>query len=234
MKLAIMQPYLFPYIGYFQLINSVDKFIIYDDVNFIRQGWINRNRILISGSPFYITVPIKNASSFVSINNTLIANDNNQNWKKKWKKTLQQAYTKASQFNEIYPLIEHVFDQKHESISSLAINSIWQVCHYLNIPTLISNTSTIYQNNHLNGEERVIDICQKESCKEYINAIGGKNLYSKERFSNQNIKLSFLQTNEIKYKQFAYPFAPFLSIIDVLMHNNTDQVKKFLDEYQLL
>lgn len=234
MKLAIMQPYLFPYIGYFQLINVVDQFVIYDDVNFIKQGWINRNRILISGKPCYITVPLQGASSFASINKVQIAGNADQGWKSKWKKSIQLAYSRARHFKVVYPIIESVIDRKEEFISELAVYSLTCICVYLGIKKNIAKDSSKYKNTQLHGEDRVLDICSQERCDEYINAIGGRELYSHDNFERRKIKLKFLQSKEIKYQQFTRHFVPSLSIIDVLMHCPKDQVQKFLYEYDLL
>lgn len=231
MKLAIMQPYLFPYIGYFQLVHAVDKFVVYDDVNYIKQGWINRNRILLANKVNYISVPVTNASSFVPINTVGIAQVNN--WQTKWLKTIKQAYSKALYFYEVFPLIESVVTQQHDFIAELAVNSIKVICAYLTIPTLIAETATLYNNNQLRAEQRVLDICRQENCREYINVIGGASLYSKETFAANNIQLRFLQSKEIIYKQFSPTFSAWLSIIDVLMHNSKTTTQEFLNHYQL-
>lgn len=231
MKLAIMQPYIFPYIGYFQLIHAVNKFVIYDDVTYIKQGWINRNRIIISGKTSYITVPLSGASSFALINTVQIARNN---WQSKWLKTLQQSYIKAKSFNVVFPILESILLSDVDHISTLAVNSIKAICTYLDLSTPLQETSTTYQNNHLRSEQRVIDICQQENCQEYINAMGGMNLYSKETFHEKNIALRFLKPHEITYKQFDSVFVPNLSIIDVLMHNTKEEAKRYLDEYQLI
>lgn len=233
MNLAIMQPYLFPYIGYFQLIHLADKFVIYDDVNFIKQGWINRNRILISGKATYFTVPITNGSSFELIKDVAISK-NNTVWKRKLLASIEQSYTKASQFNVIFSLLKSVIDHDHQSISQMATASIKAICHYLDITTPIIDTASIYNNNHLYGEDRIVDICLQEKCRTYTNASGGIDLYSRENFEKMNITLQFLQPIECVYNQFNLPFTPWLSIIDVLMHNRKDQAQAFLGNYQLL
>jgi hypothetical protein len=235
MKLAIMQPYLFPYIGYFQLINAVDKFITYDDVNFIKQGWINRNRILISGSVNYITVPLSNASSFLPINQVGIQPPAQSNWRSKWLKTLQQSYGKASNFNEAFPLIESIITHEYTLISDLASKSISTICQYLDIQTPIHTSSIDHRDSqHLHAAQRVIEICRQEDCKQYINPIGGIDLYSREAFLEENIVLSFIQPNAIHYQQSKKEFQPWLSIIDVLMHNSKPQTQQFLSEYRIL
>jgi hypothetical protein len=234
MKLAIMQPYLFPYIGYFQLIHAVDKFIFYDDVNFIKQGWINRNRIIISGNVSYITVPLQNASSFSAINHVAIQHSDKSNWRAKWLKTIQQSYGKAHHFEEVYPLIESVISPEYETISQLAARSVGTICNYLEIKTPLYESSKDYgHTNHLRRADRVIEICKLANSNEYINPIGGIELYSKDEFLKQDINLHFIKPKEIQYKQFNQPFQPWLSMVDVLMHNTKDEIQSFLNEYQL-
>lgn len=234
MKLAIMQPYLFPYLGYFQLIRAVDKFVFYDDVNFIKQGWVNRNRIVICDNIHYFTFPLSNASSFTPINQIKILNHPENKWKIKLKKTLQLAYAKAPYFHQAYGLVEAIIDQHQECISPIAINSIKAVCEYINLNISLIASSAIFNNHHLHSVDRVLDICQQIGCKTYINAIGGMNLYEKNIFSQKQIDLKFLKSKEIRYRQFTNQFHPWLSIIDVLMHNPKEKIGDYLNEYELL
>ena len=184
MKIAIMQPYVFPYVGYFQLINAVDIFVFYDDVNFIKQGWINRNNILVNGQPFLFTIPLKKPSSFVKINEVMINEKMRGQWQKKFLLTLQQNYKKAPFFEEGFSIVENIFASSIDeiSISKLAIKSVLEVCNYLDIDTKIISSSTIYENKDLSGKERVIDICKKENSLHYINPIGGQELYEQSYF----------------------------------------------------
>src|SRR4051794_27590130 len=159
MKLAIMQPYLFPYIGYFQLISAVDRFVIYDDVNFIKQGWINRNKILIGGKEYLFTVRLKHVSSFNPIKNTFIDDQFYCGWKEKFLKSLMFNYKNAPQFKYIYSLVEEVLSSESRYISVLAVNSLKIISDYLGIKSSFIETSAQYQNSHLSGQERIIDIC---------------------------------------------------------------------------
>jgi hypothetical protein len=230
MKLAIMQPYLFPYIGYFQLLNAADKFVFYDDVNFIKQGWINRNRILLNGEPHLFTVPLKKISSFSLIKDT--GTDQRADWGKKILQTIRHSYQKAPYFNDVFPVIEKVFDGKENNISKLAINSVKSVAAYLGIKTSTVDGAAAYQNNELAGPERVLDICRQENATEYINAPGGMELYDREIFKAKGIDLQFIRPKEIRYRQFGENFVPHLSVIDVLMFNPVAEVKRLLNEYE--
>lgn len=230
-KIAIMQPYFFPYIGYFQLINAVDKFVIYDDVNFIKGGYINRNNIISQGTSLRINVLLRKASSFKKINEIDI--NNQLDWRKKLVKQIFQSYSKAPHFNEVNRLLDQIINKDIINIAEFLSYSIKAICEFIGIDTAIVSTSTIYNNQELERKDRIIDICNKENSFHYINALGGKELYSKEEFIKENVKLEFIQTKPLMYKQFKYEFVPNLSIIDVLMFNTKDEVKKMLNQYKL-
>ena len=233
MKLGIMQPYFFPYIGYYQLINAVDKYIILDDVNFIKGGWINRNRILIHKEPKYINLPLKGGSRNVFINEMSVSSD-----LKLYKKSLKDLYInyrKAPYYEEVYPLLEEIILYKENNLAKWLENSIRQVCDYLEINTPLIVSSTIDKDYNLKCQDKVIDLCKKMNADEYINAIGGQQLYSKEAFMSEGIKLNFLHTDDIKYNQFSKNMiAKNLSIIDVMMFNSKKDIKKMLGEYTLI
>lgn len=231
MRLAIMQPYLFPYIGYFQLLSTVDRFIIYDDVNYIKGGWINRNRLLFNGNVSYFGIQTKNASSYSKINKQEIASTNDNNIKK-LKRSIQQNYKQAPHFDEVNELICEVLDKDFKFINEFALLSIKLVMKYLKINTEIVDSSTVYNNDHLSGTDRVISICKFEGTDIYVNLYGGRELYSKDYFEKNGLELKFLKPIQMDYPQFSSSFFPWLSIIDILMHNSIDQVKVMLNSYQ--
>lgn len=253
MKLAIMQPYFFPYIGYFQLINEVDEFIIYDEVNFIKKGWINKNNILINGKSYSIRVPLREKSSFKKISEVEI--QDNDNWRKKMLLDLYVNYKRAKYFNDVYPILEKVINYPTIKISELNFQSIKSVCNYLGIKTKISNdisrfsdleyklssdsiNEKLFPNIKLNYFERkvirILEICRIKDGTTYINPIGGTCLYEKEDFLANGVELKFVKTKEIFYQQFDNDFAAFLSIIDVLMFNSIDEVNELLGKYELI
>lgn len=234
MKIAVMQPYIFPYIGYFQMINAVDKFVFYDDVNFIKQGWINRNKILVSGTDHLFTVPLSKANSFTLIKDTLINEKLYENWKIKFLQTISQNYRNAPHFDVIYKLVSEVMNDTCISISDLAINSVKAVSQYINLKTDFIISSQSYQNKNLERQERLFDICRREKSLHYINASGGQELYTKEDFLKQGIKLDFIKSLPLTYKQFKNQFIPYLSIIDVLMFNNPDDINLLLTQYEFI
>ena len=227
-----MQPYLFPYIGYFQLINAVDKFILLDDVNFKKGGWINRNSLLINNTRGRFTVPLQQSSSFRAINELFI--DDNTKWKIKLIKTVSQNYKNSPYYSLFFPILEKIINSETKKISDLIFISIIEINQYLNLSTPIEKASLIYKNQSLKGQERLVDICEQEKADQYINAIGGQQLYDPEYFDRNNIKLNFIQGSIPEYVQFQNDFVSGLSIIDVLMFNSKEEVGVMLKDYNLV
>ena len=231
MRMGIMQPYLFPYVGYFQLINAVDKFVLLDDVHFIKKGWINRNSILVNQKKFLFTIPLQKASQNKLINELKIISEDN--WKRNLLKTITTAYRNAKCFNTVIPLLQKIILSEKEYIADMAYYSLIEITNYLSINTEIVKSSTIYANRDLKAQARLIDICSKETCCCYINAIGGEKLYDRFAFAQSDIQLLFLEPRLKYYKQFKTQFIPGLSIIDLLMHNTVDELKDMLSGYVL-
>jgi hypothetical protein len=218
MKLAIMQPYFFPYIGYFQLMNTVDEFVIYDKIKFTKKGWINRNKILINNQGEYITLPLRKGSDFSPVNERYLADTWPQDRKKMLNK-INEAYRKSPFFNEVYPLLEECLNYPDDNLFNVLFHSLDQVKNYLKITTPFIISSTIPFDEELKAEKMVIQICKERKTNIYINPIGGLDLYDPCNFKDENIDLFFLKTDEIVYKQFD-EFVPSLSIIDVMMFNS--------------
>jgi len=231
MRIAIMQPYVFPYIGYIQLVNLVDKFILFDDVNFINRGWINRNNILLNGQAHLFTIPLRNSSQNQLINQTEVGDTG---WKNKFFKTLEQAYKQAPYFDEVFALVQDVFENKVVYINQLASLSLTKICKYLRIETTFFESSSLSGNKGLKAQERIIDICLEMRADQYINPIGGTKLYSKDDFASKGIALNFLEVTAYSYPQFSNKFVPDLSIIDVLMFNSVDETRELLNKYILI
>lgn len=229
MKLAIMQPYFLPYIGYFQLIKAVNLFIIYDDVQFIKGGWINRNYILSNGNKLMFNLILNGASANKLINEISVQTDQN-----KLLKTIYHSYKKAPYFEFIYPLIENILDFEDKNLAKFIGNSIIHICNYLKINTEIIYSSSMEKNNELKGQEKIIHICKLLNADTYINAIGGQDLYDKESFKKACIDLKFIKNNSTPYTQFKNEFIPWLSILDVMMFNSVEEINKMLDNYELI
>lgn len=232
MKLAIMQPYFFPYIGYFQLIQHVDKFIIYDDVNYIKKGWINRNRILINGAPGLISIPLKKASQNKLIKDTELSDDHS--WKNKFEKTLESAYRKAPFFSIIFPEVQEIINRDYDSIAELNLATIRFVCQYLDIGTELVASSTRYGNAHMKAQHRILDICLQEGAGTYINPVGGMEIYDNDLFECHRIQLFFLKSIPTPYRQFGPEFQPYLSMLDCLMFLDKIKLKGKLEDFQLV
>jgi hypothetical protein len=154
-------------------------------------------------------------------------------WKNKLIKTIDSNYKRAPHFKSVFPLLQEALNLKSENISNLATLSLKLVAAYIGINTIFVESSVKYLNSELNGQNRIIDICKRESASNYINLSGGMKLYSTEEFSKAGIKLNFLKTKNIEYKQYQEPFVPNLSIIDVLMFNDVPTVQYFLGQYEL-
>lgn len=227
-----MQPYFFPYIGYFQLINAVDKFVIYDDVNYINKGWINRNNLLINGESSLFTIPLNNASQNRKINEIALAE--NISWKSKFLKKIAFSYAKAPFFKTVFSLVEQIILSEIGHISILNTESLKKICIYLDIHTQFIESSIVYGNAVLKGQDRILDICKLEKATHYYNPIGGVELYDRGLFMQNEIEASFMQSKQIEYQQFGHSFIPWLSIIDVLMFNSGEEVRDMLNKYHLL
>ena len=231
MKLAIMQPYFFPYIGYFQLIKSVDKFVIYDNIQYTKKGWINRNRYLQNGHDALFTIPLKNGSVSLNINERCIADSFNA---KKLISRLSSSYSRSPQYKTVMPLVEKCILSDERNLFDYIYFSIKSLCGYLDISTELQISSQINIAHELKGQEKVIEICRKMEASEYINAFGGLKLYSKETFINNGITLKFIKSKLIEYEQFNTTFVPWLSIIDVMMFSSAKEIHLMLDKYEFI
>jgi hypothetical protein len=227
-----MQPYFLPYIGYFQLMNAVDKFVIYDDVNYINKGWINRNNILINGKANLFSIPLKDASQNKLINEIYIAEESK--WRNKLLKTIELSYKKAPFFEMTYPLVERIINQDASKISDYIYYSISMVNSYLGIKTDIVSSSAQYKNAQYRAQARIIDICLIEGATAYVNPIGGTDLYDKQNFMDRNLEMYFIKPKEISYSQFDNKFIPWLSILDVMMFNSKERIADLLDQCEYL
>jgi len=227
-----MQPYFLPYLGYFQLINAVDKFVIYDNIQFTRKGWINRNRILVNGKDEFITIPIKKDSDYLNIDRRQLAETFSDD-KQKILRRVKDSYRKAPYFERVFPIIEGLFDYGSMNLFLYVFNSVKQVCKYLEINTEFIVSSTVDIDHSLKSEQRVLAIASKINAQIYVNPIGGLELYSAENFGLSGIALKFIQSNPFVYKQFENEFVPWLSILDVIMFNSKEEIKEKLLSFTL-
>jgi hypothetical protein len=231
MKLAIMQPYLFPYIGYYQLMNLVDNFIIYDDVTYINKSWINRNRILLNKEEFYFTIPLRNKSQNILIKDLKLAMD--VKWKKNFMQTLTHAYSKAPYFGNIYSLINTILDTENLYFRDLYYNSFSIINKYLDINSRLLESSKIFLDKKFKGEQKIIALCLNQGASSYYNLSGGKNLYDNNNFNLNNIELKFIKPRIQEQKTNKYLFSRGLSIIDDLMFCEKSELKRQLMEFNI-
>ncbi|MGY2132726.1 WbqC family protein [Hymenobacter sp. HD11105] len=232
MRIAIMQPYIFPYLGYFQLIAAVDKFILLDNVHYINKGWINRNRILLNNKITPFVISLKKASQNKLIRDLEISYETS--WQIKLLKTLEAAYAKAPYFNVVFPMVRQVLTANETHIARLVYTSLLQVLEYLSIHTEIKANSRGYANEHLRAQDKILDICHQEQADEYVNLVGGAALYEKALFNQHGVRLIFLEPVLSAYQQYSADHVPGLSILDVLMHNSPEQINQMLQQYRLL
>ena len=226
MKLAIMQPYFLPYIGYFQLINAVDKYVIYDDVNHIKRGWVHRNKININGVDSWLGLSLQKASQNKKINEIKLDPDNK--WKEKLLKKIEMNFCKKPFFDDTYPIIKNAIDSDYEYMWQILSKSIIDICEHLDIDTKICLSSHITSNQELKKEERILDICKQLEVPIYINAINGQKLYNKEMFASCGVELKFIKMEDLGLQN------NYASILEVLMHNGKDETKKLLKNYTLV
>lgn len=228
MTIAIMQPYFLPYIGYFQLINAVDRFVIYDNVQYTKKGWINRNRILSNGKAELISLPLKKGTGFLHIDQRTLA-DTFADERRKTLRKIHAAYHKAPHFQDAFLVVEKLFEYDHTNLFLFLYNSLLEICRYLEIETEFIVSSALDMDHGLKSEEKVLAICHQLNANIYINPIGGTALYTKDHFYQQGIELRFLRSNPVAYAQFGHDFIPFLSILDVMMFNSLSEIKNQLN-----
>lgn len=232
-KTAIMQPYFLPYIGYWQLIRSVDTFIVYDNIEYTKKGWFNRNRIVDGDHDRLFTIPVKKDSDYLHVNQRYLSDDSSKEITRLLR-IIQTTYRKAPHYAEAYPVIEACFLGADNNLFGYIYNSLTIMCEYLGIDTKIVVSSSVPIDHALKGEQKVLALCKATHTDTYINAIGGTELYDKELFKANGIDLQFIQANPIEYSQFNNPFVAWLSIIDVIMFNDKETVRRMLREYTLV
>ena len=229
MRLGIMQPYFFPYLGYWQLLANVDKYVVYDDVTYIKGGWINRNNFLINGQKNLLTMRLEKASSYTLIKDIAIKDDF-----VKFLKTIEMGYKKAPFFEDSFRLLKDICQCPDKKLGQFLFNSHIKICEYLGIDTELILSSSFDKHTELKGKDKVISICKQLGADEYINAIGGQELYDKKEFAENGIRLNFLQANLREYRQLKNEFVAGLSIIDIMMFNSKEEIKEMLNDFILV
>ncbi len=235
-KIAIMQPYFLPYLGYISLIKHSDEFILFDTVQFIRHGWIERNRVLKQNEGWlYIQVPLEKFSRETLIKDVNINNETD--WKKKILSQLVIYKKVAPNYYKVNNLLNEVFEKKYDSIVQLNKDLLEKISAYLGFP----RTLPVFSEMNLEIDEAkmpdewALNICKKLGNDiTYINPIGGLDFFDREKYSNNNIKIYFQKMHLESYHQKRNPFEPGLSIIDVMMFNDIEEINRMLDNFELV
>ncbi len=232
MRVAIMQPYFFPYIGYFQLIRAVDLFIVYDNIQYTKKGWINRNRILQNGEDAYISLPLKKDSDYLDVCEREISPSFDIN---KLLRQISGSYRRAPCFEQTFALIEQIVNHEETNLFHFLHHSILSLCGHLAIDTEIRTSSSFAIDPEPQNQDKVISLCVAAGANTYVNAIGGQGLYSENEFLNNDIELKFIHSEPHEYEQFDNSFVPWLSIIDVMMFNQLDEIRSTaLSDFKLV
>lgn len=222
-----MQPYIFPYLGYFQLIRDVDIFVVFDDVNYRKRSWISRNRILLDGQDYLFSLHLSQVSSLNKINQVEVGGNRHVLFK-----TFRQAYSHAPCYDAAMPLIEELLLNEEKQLALYLLQQLKGISRYLGLSTRFILSSDIQKNNELKAQKKILDICEALGADAYSNAIGGQHLYFEQDFAERGIDLKFIQSRPIRYRQFGTRFVPWLSIIDVMMFNAPPLIRTMLDQYQ--
>jgi hypothetical protein len=232
MKVAIMQPYFLPYIGYFQLIAAVDQFIVYDNIKYTKKGWINRNRMLLNGADTMFSLPLKKDSDSLDVVERELSADFDRT---KLLNQFKGAYSRAPYFAQTFPLLESVVRFEDNNLFRYIHHSIVKTCASLGIETEIRIATSIDIDHDLKSQDKVLALCKATGADTYINPIGGTELYSREEFRARSVELKFIKAKPLEYPQLGAPFVPWLSIVDVLMFNSLDAVRTCIaGNYELI
>ena len=226
-----MQPYFLPYIGYWHLLAAVDQFVLYDNIQYTKKGWINRNRFLRNGGDAFFTLPLKKGSDYLNVSERALADGFDP---ATLLNPLAEAYRKAPFFATVFPLLESIVSAAPRNLFEYLRHSLVVTAAHLEIRTPIVVSSTVAIDHGLKSQEKVIALCQALGATRYVNFAGGRALYSPAAFTAAGIELKFIESRPIVYPQFGQPFVPALSILDVLMFNSRDAVRRMLGDYDLV
>lgn len=236
MKLGIMQPYFFPYIGYFSLIDYADRWIVFDTVQYIERGWVNRNRIIHPTQPeySYITVPLKAHKQNAAICDVMIKSD--KQYIERITGQLTASYKKrAPYFKEVTELVKDCLNAEKRNLSMLNVIALDKVCKYIGIPFSyeVFSEMDLAVDDVNDAGEWALNISKALGADEYVNPPGGVALFDEKKFNEAEIKLTFLKSNLTPYNQKKAKFIEGLSIIDVMMFNSPEEIRDMLKDYSL-
>lgn len=229
MKFAGNQPFIFPYITYFQLMKHADVFMIADDFNY-NKAWTNRNNLLLDGKAYMFHLEVRGASQNKLVSEVRAADD-----QFKLLRTIEVNYRKAPFFQDIFPMVEEILNYEDKNLARYIGNSLLKIADYLHFDTKFIYSSEIEgKDDSLRFQDRVLNLCSVLKVTEYVNLGARTPLYSKEVFKEHGIDLYYIQSRPIEYQQFDQPFVSNLSMIDVLMFNSVEQINELLLQYDLV
>ena len=234
MKLAAMQPYFFPYLGHFDLINMADMWIVYDVAQYIRHGWVNRNRVLHPASGWqYIVVPLKKHHYTTPIKQIEISST--ADWKTRIFRQMQHYSKDAPYYPQVIGFLEECLSDSESNLARLNTRIFRMVCQRLGVETPIHVFSemNLAMEPGKGAEDLALGICQAVGASEYINPTGGAALYSAKVFAERGIKLTIQSFTNMVYGCGRYRFEPALSVLDVMMWNSCEEIKRYLDTWRL-
>ncbi len=229
---AIMQPYFFPYLGYYQMAAAVERFLFYDDVQFIKGGYIARNKLLINGKEWLFSVPLANASANVLIQDVKLDMGKWPVWKEKFLRTVDQNYKKAANYEAGRALLEEVVQLTDERIGTLAERSVSLLMGTLGRQVKFERTSQMNLRQDIKFEDRLLYICKREEITHYIQSQGGTSLYSCSRWRNHSLSLQFIRPVSVEYPRKGQ-WIPGLSMLDAILHVPFGELDLLLDNYEL-
>lgn len=232
MRLAIMQPYFLPYVGYWQLMAAVDSFVVYDRIKYTKKGWINRNRLLQNGASATFSLPLAAGSDSLMVCERELAPSFER---RKLLAQFEGAYRKAPQFEALRPWLQDLVLDPSNNLFDYLWQSIGKVREQLGLTTRLIRSSEVAHDESLKAQDKVLALCGAMGATTYINAIGGLELYEREAFAERGVALQFHKASLVEYPQAGAPFVPWLSVLDLLMFNPREAVQDAVrTQYELI
>jgi hypothetical protein len=233
MRIALMQPYFFPYLGHFDLLNMVDEWIVFDTAQYMRSHWMNRNRILHpAGGWEYITVPVRKHPTNTPGHQVEIAMA--IDWRNRILRKLQHYRNKAPYYQDVMDFVEECFADVGPNLSETNIRILEKTRTRLGIktPMRVLSRMDLRLEPVLGPGDWGFEISRLLGAREYVNPAGGAALFDRDQFEKHGIKLTIQNFSNIAYDCRPYRFEPGLSIIDVMMWNRPEQIKNYLDTWR--
>ncbi|OEE77717.1 WbqC family protein [Vibrio genomosp. F6] len=225
-KIAILQSNYIPWKGVFDMINQVDTFVFFEDVDYTNRDWRTRNKIRTSGESKWLTVPVKKMPRGTKIFDIEIANDGK--WQKKHKATILQSYSKSKYFNEYKWILDEIYDVTWTSLSEFNMHTTQLLCKVMGIKCEFLNSKDIESIGY--KDDKLISICKSLNATSYLSGPAAKDYIDNEKFKKSNIKLEYIDyTNYQEYEQCFDGFEHYVSVLDLIFNCGQD-AKKYIEE----